>query len=133
MTRIPAGQRRRSSSPVNLGDLGAVADLAVGGDRRRRNAVGTWAMAWSGRRCGLRRDCAGVARPQADRQQLAGVVATDADRVETEAALERRPGPLLVRVCGDQRGVDILDSMGYALARTNDAFDPARWSGPANH
>src|SRR5215207_4826914 len=156
----PAAQIEQSG---DLGDLGAVADIAVGGDRRRphpfrnrddgagqRRVLGGEAdrvlqptaadlngasqpvqqlMGGAGpvgpdqqpppKR---RRDLgdgpgqdvdvvpgvitAGVARPQADRQQLGGVVAPDADRVETEAARERRPGPLLLRVCGDQRGVD---------------------------
>ena len=45
--------------------------------------------------CDLVSHAAGVARPQTDRQQLGGVVAPHADRVETEAALERRPGLLL--------------------------------------
>ena len=50
---------------------------------------------------------AGVARPQRDRQQLGRVIAPHAERMEPEAALERRRGLLLLRVRGHQRGVHI--------------------------
>ncbi len=100
-------ERFRSSGAVGADeDVGAVA-VGVGDLGQSRVQDGDVVRGGVG---------AGVARPQHTGQGLAGVVQEAQHRVVAEAALVGGRCLLLLRVAGDQGGVDVQDQVGQVAA-----------------
>jgi len=72
----------------------------------------------------------GVARPQIQRQHLAGAVLAVVDerahRREPERLLQRRLGALLVRVRGHQCGIDVHDHLAAVASAGTTGQRPAQ-------